>query len=208
MENSRKRTVLLAQRIAENHTDLYAAFKNTFEVKLVNSSNATFCADCILDNIPFLFLLGECNNLTVRIRSFVQQFKTRYVILFSNNWSMYKEAVMCVNGKTASGEKNKFIPMYFGGRNSTEFVNSTIKFSSAKSDEKITKIKEYVSSVKHNATTFSKDQLVSALASTMQIPRSDAESILICYRTLYHVSEAVGRGKEFLLMQTPLIKKK
>ena len=65
-----------------------------------------------------------------------------------------------------------------------------------------------MSSVKDNATTFSKDQLVSALASTMQIPSSDAESILICYRTLFNVSEAVGRGKEFLLMQTPIDKEK
>ena len=209
MENPRKRTVLLAEHIAENHTDLYAAFKNTFEVKLVSSSNATFYADCVLNNIPFLFLLGKCNNFKTRIRSFVQKFKpSRYVILFSDNWSMYKEAVLCGNDKAASAEKNKFIPMYFAGRTATDIVNSTITFSNAKSNEKTTKIKEYVSSVKDNATTFSKDQLVSALASTMQIPSSDAESILICYRTLFNVSEAVGRGKEFLLMQTPIDKEK
>ena len=139
---------------------------------------------------------------------FVQQFKpSRYVILFSDNWSIYKEAVLCGNDKAASAEKNKFIPMYFAGRTATDIVNSTIKFSNAKSNEKTTKIKEYVSSIKDNATTFTKDQLVSALASTMQIPSSDAES-LICYRTLFNVSEAVGRGKEFLLMQTPIDKEK
>ena len=106
MENPRKRTVLLAEHIAENHTDLYAAFKNTFEVKLVSSSNTTFYADCVLNNIPFLFLLGKCNNFKTRIRSFVQKFKpSRYVILFSDNWSMYKEAVLCGNDKAASAEK-------------------------------------------------------------------------------------------------------
>ena len=97
--------------------------------------------------------------------------------------------------------------MYFAGRTATDIVNSTITFSNAKSNEKTTKIKEYVSSVKDNATTFYKDQLVSALASTMQIPSSDTESILICYRTLFNVSEAVGRGK-VLLMQTPIDKEK
>ena len=115
---------------------------------------------------------------------------------------------MCVNDKTASAEENEFVPMYYGGRTVTEFVNTTIAFSHARSKEKLMKIREFVNGVKHNATTFSKDQLISALARTMQISRSDAESILLCYRTLYEVSEAVGKGKEFLLMHTPIDKEK
>ena len=115
---------------------------------------------------------------------------------------------MCVNDKTASAEENDFVPMYYGGRTATEFVNTTIAFSHARSKEKLMKIREFVNGVKHNATTFSKDQLISALAWTMQISRSDAESILLCYRTLYEVSGAVGKGKEFLLMHTPIDKEK
>ena len=84
----------------------YTAFKNTFEVKLVNGNNATFYG-CILNNIPFLFLLVKCNNFKTRIRSFVQKFKpSRYVILFSDNWSMYKRSNNNIgNDKAASAEK-------------------------------------------------------------------------------------------------------
>ena len=100
----KQQIMLMTERFAQEYIHIYNNLKNKYKIKFIKNQN--FHADCIVNNMPFLFVLNDSPNIDNRINLFIKSFASRHVILFNNNWNLYE------NGWYISKFDNKHLYYY------------------------------------------------------------------------------------------------
>ena len=103
---SKQQIMLMTERFAQEYIHIYNNLKNKYKIKFIKNQN--FHADCIVNNMPFLFVLNDSPNIDNRINLFIKSFASRHVILFNNNWNLYEKLIV-----SNIENNNRNIQMYY-----------------------------------------------------------------------------------------------
>ena len=195
----KQQIMLMTERFAQEYIHIYNNLKNKYKIKFIKNQN--FHADCIVNNMPFLFVLNDSPNIDNRINLFIKSFASRHVILFNNNWNLYEKLIV-----SNIENNNRNIQMYYSGDTIEDFENTIMSFSKLKSQDKVSKITTYVDSIINDIFPYTQDGLINAISQTLHINEREAETVLNSHRSLYLLSKSSEENANTLLSLTPIDK--